>query len=129
MISTIKWYAFNDNKFTKLTFTWNSNLTKIQSHSFETNNLEWELKIPDSVITIESYSFNNAFNKEAENTLILWNNIQTIWDNAFFKNNFTWTLVLPDTLTWDIWNSSFRENSFNWLQSNGTHLMIINLLN
>ena len=102
-VTTIGNAAFNNcNGFTSLKI--GNNVKTIGSSAFSTgsysdnyDNYEGELVIPDSVISIGDYAFENC---DGFTSLKLGKNVQTIGTEAFYDcNGFTGNLVIPDSVT------------------------------
>ena len=97
-------------------------ITKIPQYAFKTTKLVGELRIPNTVTSIQDYAFNlctgltgnlvipnsvteignNAFYKCTgfNGTLTLSSNLKTIGDNAFYEcSGFTGSLTLPNSVT------------------------------
>ena len=97
-------------------------ITKIPQYAFKTTKLVGELRIPNTVTSIQDYAFNlctgltgnlvipnsvteignNAFYKckGFNGTLTLSSNLKTIGDNAFYEcSGFTGSLTLPNSVT------------------------------
>ncbi len=139
-ITTINDEAFRTNNCTtkktikKVTFP--STLEKIWSYAFDGQIIEWELIIPDSVVSIGGLAFYNnniswtlripwwvttvtdAFRCNPVEEVIFWEWIATINKNAFNTDGCTdkktiKKVTFPSTLE-SIWDSAFRNQKIEW---------------